>query len=52
MGGSFLPYITTLTSFGNHRQCNCGDKFLICHMTSHDQMFKGLHKFMGGSASW
>ena len=27
-------------------------KFLICHVTSRDYMFKGLCEFMGESSSW
>ena len=34
--------------FGNHRHCDSGDKFLICHMTLPDQVFKGLSEFMSG----
>ena len=34
--------------FGSHRYCGSGDKmFLIYHMTSCDQLFKGLCDLMG-----
>ena len=35
---------------GDHRHCDYGDMFLICHMTLSDHMFKGLCEFMGGSS--
>ena len=32
----------------DHKHCNDGDMmFLICHMTSHEHMFKGLREFFG-----
>ena len=35
----------------DHKHCDEGDMFLICHVTSHEHMFKGLCEFMGGSSS-
>ena len=36
---------------GNHRHCENGYMFLICHLTSYGRMFKVLCFFMGGSFS-
>ena len=34
--------------FGSHRYYGSGDEmFLICHVTSHDHVFKGLRDLMG-----
>ena len=34
----------------DHKHCEGGDKkFLICHVTSRQHMFKGSYEFMGGS---
>ena len=34
----------------DHKQCDNGDiKFLICHVTSREHMFKRLREFMGGT---
>ena len=30
----------------SHKHCDSGDMFLICHVTSHKHMFKGLCEFM------
>ena len=39
-------------NFCDHKHCDGGDMiFLICHLTTHEQMFKGLCKFMGGNPS-
>ena len=35
----------------DHKHCDSGNVFLICHMTSLEQMFKGLCEFMGVSPS-
>ena len=37
--------------YGDQRHCDCGDMFLICHVTSYDYMFNRLCEFMGGSIS-
>ena len=37
--------------FGDHGHCESGDMFLICYVTSSDQIFEGLCYFMGGSLS-
>ena len=37
--------------FRDHKHCDGGDMFLICHVTSHEHMFKWLCKFMGGTVS-
>lgn len=36
---------------GNHRHCENGYMFLICHLTSHGHMFKVLCFFVGGNFS-
>ena len=37
---------------GDHKHCDGGDiKFLICHVTSNEDMFKVLFEFMGGRPS-
>ena len=38
MGGSFLRYVTTLDIM-----------FLICHITSGEQIFKELYEFISGN---
>ena len=35
----------------DHKYCDDGDMFLICHVTSREQIFKELYEFMGGSRS-
>ena len=35
----------------DHKHCDGGDMFLICHVTSREHMFKGLCEFMGRSPS-
>ena len=37
IGRSFLWYVTTLTS--DHKHCDSGDMFLICHVASPGNMF-------------
>ena len=38
--------------FGDRRHCDMGDlKILICHVTSHDQVFKGSCDVIGGRPS-
>ena len=35
----------------HYAYCNGGDMFLICHVTSHEPMFKGFCEVMGGTPS-
>ena len=35
----------------DHKHCDGGDMFLICHVTSCDHIFNWLCKFTGGSPS-
>ena len=36
----------------DHKHCDGGDiQILICHVTSHKHIFKGLCEFMGGTLS-
>ena len=51
MGESSLWHLTTLKNLV-HKLCETGDlMLLICHMTPHDHMLKGLSAFMGGTGS-
>ena len=34
-------FVDGISLFGDHRRCDNGDMFLICHMTSLDHMLKG-----------
>ena len=43
MGGTFLQYY--------HQHCDTEDMFLICHVTCHEDMFKGFLAFVGGRLS-
>ena len=36
---------------GDHRHCDSGEMFIICHVTSNDFMFKGLCEFICGNSS-
>ena len=39
--------------FSGHRHCGSGDiTVLVCHMTLHDHVVKGLCDLMGRSPSW
>ena len=47
----FLAICHDLDRSCDHKCCDSGDMFLICHMTSREQMFKGLYEFIDGSLS-
>ena len=42
-GWEFLAVCYHPDKFGDHVHCESGDMFLICHVTSPDHTFKGLH---------
>ena len=45
-GWAVLMYYHHSDKYGDQRDCDSGDLFLICHVTSQDCMFKGFYKFM------
>ena len=50
-GWSSFQHVTILISLSDHKHCDSEDIKLICHVTSHEHMFDGLLKFIGGSPS-
>ena len=42
-GQEFLTVCQKSDKFGDHRYCESGDVFLICHVTSTDHVFKWLY---------
>ena len=50
-GWQLLPLCHHPDKFCEHRHSDSGDMFLICHMISHNHMFKGFCEFKGGSPS-
>ena len=51
-GWGLLAVCNHSNKFSDHRHCGNGDlMFLICHVTSHDHVFKGLYGFTDGTQS-
>ena len=50
-GWSSFQHVTILISLSDHKHCDSEDIKLICHVTSHEHMFDGLLRFIGGSPS-
>ena len=47
------PPCQQLAMFGSHWSDASGDiKYLICHMTTQNQLIEGSSNFMSGSSSW
>ena len=47
----FLVLYDYAHKYCDHKQCEGGDMFLVCHVTFCEHMFKGLCEFMSGKPS-